>query len=100
MEAEFIAASEAAKDTKYLNSTITYLIKSLDLEDSLIVIQKPITFCDKTATIQYCKYEAENIKNIYNDLKHTFLRELIEKRHIDVKHVSKNKNVADLLTKI
>ena len=99
MEAEFIAASEAAKDTKYLNSTITYLIKSLDLEDSPILIQKPLMFCDNTATVQYCKHQAENVKNRHIDLKYKFVRELIENDHLDVKHVSTNENLADLLTK-
>ena len=56
-------------------------------------------FCDNTATIQYCKHQAGNVKNRHIGLKYKFVRELIENGYIDVKHVSTNENLADLLTK-
>ena len=40
--------------------------------------------CNNTATSQYCKYEAENVKNPHIDLKYKFVRELIENGYIDV----------------
>ena len=67
MEAEFIAVTEASKDTKYIYSTLKFLVQSLKFNNT-INLPKPILSCDNNAEIHFTKFKAENVKNRYIDI--------------------------------
>ena len=99
MEAEYIAAAEAAKDTKYISTTVQKLLQFLNDSSIAECFRKPILFCDNTATIQFCKHQAENVKNRHIDVKYKFVRELYDENWFDIKYVNTKENLADILTK-
>ena len=68
MASEFIAASEAAKDTKYFLSTIEQVLSAINFNKSENFFQKSILFCNNTTAIQFIKNPVESIKNQYIDL--------------------------------
>lgn len=97
MEAEFITASEAVKDLKFLHTWLLEIKKILPLDDSLI--QRPILLCDNTAAIAFTKDKADNILNRHVDLKYKFIRDWYQQGFLDIQHVKSKDNYADLLTK-
>lgn len=96
-EAEFIAASEAVKDFKFLHTALQEIKKTLILDDSLI--QNPPLFCDNTAAIAFTKEKADNIRNRYVDLKYKFIRDWYQHGLFNIQYVKSKENYADLLTK-
>ena len=58
MEAEFIAVTEASKDSKYVCSTLKFLVQSLKL-NNIINLPKAILFCDDNAAVHFTKFKAE-----------------------------------------
>ena len=49
--------------------------------------------------IQFCKHQAENVKNRHIDVKYKFVRELYDENWFDRKYVNTKENLADILTK-
>ena len=51
VESEFIAASGAAKDMKYICATLKQVLNALSLNQRAMALPKPILFYDNAATI-------------------------------------------------
>ena len=96
MEAEYVAAGEAAKELKYLTMTLTEVHKSLNLN---IPILKPLLYMDNTAAISFITKPATNISTRYIDLDYHFVRDYYESGEFEIKHVPSKLNLADILTK-
>ena len=99
MEAEFIAASEAAKELKFLKACLDEISVALNFKEIPVVIQRPILMCDNTAAIHFIKNKAENIRNRHIDMKYKFVCDLYESGVFSVNYVSVKDNLADMLTK-
>ena len=121
MEAEFIAVTETAKNTKCVYSTLKFLVQSVKLNNiinlpkpilfcdkflvqsvklnNIINLPKPILFCDNSAAIQFTKFKAGNVRTRYIDIKYKFVHELYNNGWFDILHISTKENVVDLLTK-
>ncbi|PKU86380.1 Retrovirus-related Pol polyprotein from transposon TNT 1-94 [Dendrobium catenatum] len=93
MEAEYVAAAEAAKEAVWLRNFLIELEVVPNLE-------KPLTlFCDNSAAISNTK-EARNhkrAKHIY--IKYHLIREIVKEGKVSVQKITSQENIADPFTK-
>ncbi|KAJ1577101.1 hypothetical protein NDA12_002156 [Ustilago hordei] len=90
MEAEFIAASEAAREALFFS----YLLR--DLEVGTI---QPTLHTDSQGCIQVSKDPAKHWKLKHIDTRYHFVRDHIQDGEIAIEFVGTVNNVADILTK-
>jgi hypothetical protein len=57
------------------------------------------TFCDNQGTIATTQDPQNHSRMKHIDIRYHFIRDCVQKRSIDVMYISKDENVADLLTK-
>jgi len=90
-ESEYVAAASAAKEIIWLRK----LLKDIDCEMSA-----PTTlFVDNLSTVKLIKNPEFHKRTKHIDIKYHFIREKVVNQEIDVKHISSEKQMADLLTK-
>lgn len=90
-EAEYMAASQAAKEALFLINVLT------ELEED---VQTPVTLnCDNVGAIELSKNQGYHPRTKHIDIRHHFLRELVEDQRIQLRHVSTKDMLADILTK-
>lgn len=96
MESEFIAMTEATKETIWFNRIL------FECFDKKIIPGKcnnPILFVDNMATIDFVKSPIENYRSKHIDVKLFFVRELVYKNTFDLKYIRSRENLADIFTK-
>jgi hypothetical protein len=89
-EAEFMAASEAAKEIIWL-SRLFAEITSLS--------EVPVLFMDNLSAVKLSKNPAFHKRSKHIEVRHYFVREKIEERKLVVEHVPGTEQIADILTK-
>lgn len=89
-EAEYIAASEAAKDVVWLNR----FFNELDLLDAV-----PVLRVDHSSAIKLAKNPIFHNRTKHIDVRAHFIREKIVREELEVKHIAGVDQVADILTK-
>jgi hypothetical protein len=90
-EAEYIASTHAAKEVLWMRS----------LAKELGFAQKDPTpvYCDNQGTIA-CTHDPQHHSRMKHiDIRYHFVRDCVQKKLIDVMHISGTDNVSDLLTK-
>ena len=90
-EAEYIAAATAAKQGMWLSRLLGNLINQ---EPEEVVLN-----IDNKSTIFLCKNPVHHDRSKHIDTKYHYIRECVEKKRIDVKHVCTDDQLADILTK-
>ena len=92
-EAEYIAASDVAKEALWIQKFITELgvIPSIELAIPL--------FCDNNGAIALAKQQRSHQKSKHIERRYHIIRELIGKGDVFVQKVASADNVADPLTK-
>lgn len=93
MEAEYMALSEATKETIYLRNLLQH-IKAYSLSQNATEI-----YCDNQSAIELCKNSVYHARSKHIDIKYHFSREAQERGDIVVKYISTNVMPADILTK-
>ena len=90
-ESEYVALGEAAREAIYLRM----LLKDLGQEQ----IEPTVIFEDNVAAEKLCKNNVHHSRTKHIDIKHHFIREIVEQKQIEIKHLASSEMLADLLTK-
>ena len=90
-ESEYVALGEAAREAIYLRM----LLKDLGQEQT----EPTVIYEDNIAAEKLCKNNVHHSRTKHIDIKHHFIREIVEEKHIEIKHLASTEMLADLLTK-
>ena len=91
MEAEYIAASKAAKKA--------FWYKKFATEIGVMPSDAIPLYCDNNGTIALAKELRSHQKSMHIKRLHLLIRDYLEKGYVEVKRVDSTDNVADPLTK-
>ncbi len=89
-EAEFIAASEAAKETIWLKRL---------LSEVTTLVTTPVLMVDNMSAIKLVKNPVFHKRSKHIEVRHYFVREKVDEGQLVVEHVPGDSQVADILTK-
>ena len=93
MEAEYIAASEAAKEAVWLKNFL------LDLE-VVPLTQSTITlYCDNSGAVANSKEPRSHKRGKHIERKYHLIREIVGRGDVKVSQIASNDNLADLVIK-
>ena len=93
MEAEYVAASEAAKEAVWLRKFLS------DLE-VVPNIDKPLTlFCDNSGAVANSKEPRSHKRSKHIHRKYHVIRDFVKKQEVLVMKIASENNLADLFTK-
>ena len=93
MEAEYVAAAEAAKEAVWLRKFLLEL-------GVVSAAEKPIVMhCDNTGAIAQCKEPRNHKKGKHIQRKYHLIREFIQNGEIVVEQIASANNLADPFTK-
>ncbi|SOV05945.1 uncharacterized protein UDID_19078 [Ustilago sp. UG-2017a] len=90
VEAEFVAATEAAREILFFK----HLFKTVGIDVSI-----PTIFSDNTGTIQVSKDPTQHWKLKHIDTKYHFIRDNVQDGKVKSKYINTADNLADLFTK-
>ncbi|SOV04531.1 uncharacterized protein UDID_17116 [Ustilago sp. UG-2017a] len=90
VEAEFVAASEAVRETLFFS----YLLRDLEIMDVW-----PLLYTDSQGCIQVSKDPAKHWKLKHIDTQYHFVCDHVQEGDVAIKYVRTANNVADVLTK-
>ncbi|KAJ1588354.1 hypothetical protein NDA12_006582 [Ustilago hordei] len=90
VEAEFVAATEAAREVLFFK----HLFKAVGIDVGI-----PTIFSDNTGTIQVSKDPAQHWKLKHIDTKYHFIRDNVQDGKVRIKYINTADNLADLFTK-
>lgn len=91
VEAEFVAATEAAQEVLFSK----HLFKAIRIDVGI-----PTIFSDNTGTIQVSKDPAQHWKLKHIDTKYHFIRDNVQDGKVRIKYINTADNLADLFTKL
>ena len=89
-EAEYIAISEVAKDVQWLRQFM----------EELLITSKPTIFTDNEAALKLTKTQTFHQRSRHIEHRHHYIRELVDRKLIQVKGIPGKENPADIMTKI
>ena len=94
MESEFIALAVEGKEAEWLTNML------LDIELWPQPIPTISMYCNSETTLGRAYRKMYNGKSRHINLRHDYIRQLIEFGTISIVYVSSNSNLSDLLTKV
>ena len=89
-EAEYIAAGSCCTQLLWMKQM---------LHDYGIDQDTMIVFCDNTSAINISKNPVQHSRTKHIDIRHHFIRELVEQKIVSVEYVPTENQLADILTK-
>ena len=92
-EAEYITASEAAKEAVWMKKFITGLGVVLEIEQPVLL------YCDNTEAVAQAKESRSHHKSKHILRWFHLVWEIVERRDVIVERVDTKNNIADLFTK-
>lgn len=92
VEAEYMAASLAAKELMWLQELLKEVLNTCD-------VQVPILYIDNAGAEMLAKNSAMSEKTKHIRYTYHFLRECVRDKVIDIRHVASAENPADMMTK-
>ena len=92
-EAEYIALSDAAKETVYLRSFLSELGCLNPNSKSTVV------YCDNQGAQKLMRNPVHHARTKHVDIRHHYVREVFERGELNVEYISTNEMIADILTK-
>ena len=90
VEAEFVAATEAAREVLFFK----HLFQAIGIDAGV-----PTIWSDNTGTIQVSKDPAQHWKLKHIDTKYNFIRDNVQDGQIQIRYISTASNLADIFTK-
>jgi histone deacetylase 1/2 len=90
-EAEYIAMAGCTQAIKWISNLFTELNIQLQLPS--------ILYCDNNAAIAITRNEGQHVKSKHIDIKYHVTRQEVFSRRIEVRRVTTEENLADILTK-
>lgn len=91
-EAEYVAMADTAKEILFLRNVWRFMLPKAGLPCVPL-------FEDNEGSIQIAKNPVSNSNSKHIDVRHHFLRELVERKELDIIHVASEYQHADFLTK-
>ena len=91
-QAEYVSRSDVAKDILFLRKGLRFMLPRAGMP--CIPLSE-----DNEGAIQIAKLPISNSNSKHIDVRHHFLRELVEKEEIEIIHVASQYQYADFLTK-
>ena len=91
-EAEYCAATEAGKHTKWITSLVSFLLPKIKLPPALL-------YEDNAACRSMVTCAQISGRNKHFELKQHFIRELYQQKILRLLEIPTNKQIADILTK-
>lgn len=92
-EAEYIALSEAAKEAVYLRT----FLKEIGCQDQ--VTGMTTIYCDNQSAQKLMKNPVYHSRSKHIDIRYHYVREIFQNGDIDVRYISTQEMIADVLTK-
>ena len=89
-EAEYIAAGSCCTQLLWMKQM---------LEDYGIVQDTLIVYCDNTSAINISKNPVQHSRTKHIDIRHHFIRELVENKSVVIEHVATDMQLADIFTR-
>ena len=90
-ESEYIALGEAAREAIYLRM----LLKDLGQEQT----EPTVIYEDNAAAEKLCKNNVLHSRTKHIDIRHHFIREIVQQGKIEIKHLASTDMLADIMTK-
>ena len=91
-QAEYVAMSDVAKEILFLRQVWRFMLPRVGMPCIPL-------FEDNEGAIQIAKHPISNSNSKHIDVRHHFLRELVERKEIEIIHVALQYQHADFLTK-
>jgi len=91
-QAEYVAMSDVAKEILFLRQVWRFMLPRVGMPCIPL-------FEDNEGAIQIAKHPISNSNSKHIDVRHHFLRELVERKEIEIIHVASQYQLADFLTK-
>lgn len=92
VEAEYMALSTTVQETLWLKN----LMNEIEADNNS---RTTTVYCDNQGAINLAKNNVTSARTKHIDVRHHFIRDHIEKKNIEVKYLSSEEMLADLLTK-
>lgn len=92
VEAEYMAITQAAKESRFLSS----IVNELDATEQQ---SRTIIECDNQGAIQIASNNGYSPRTKHIDIRFHYIREMIEKDLINLKYIRTDENIADIFTK-
>ncbi|WJX38809.1 hypothetical protein P8452_26432 [Trifolium repens] len=89
-EAEYIAAGSSCSQLVWMKQ----MLKEYDVEQDVITL-----YCDNLSAINISKNHVQHSKTKHIDIRHHFIRDLVENKVVTLEHVGTKEQVADIFTK-
>ncbi|CAM8982498.1 unnamed protein product [Rhodiola kirilowii] len=89
-EAEYIAARSCCTQMIWMKQ----MLEEYEVEKDAMTL-----YCDNMSAINISKNPVQHSRTKHIDIRHHFIRELVKKKVITLKHVSTEKHLADIFTK-
>ncbi|KAL1200824.1 Retrovirus-related Pol polyprotein from transposon TNT 1-94 [Cardamine amara subsp. amara] len=93
MEAEFMACSVSVQEAVWLRRFLQILNVTPNPSNPVMI------HCDNQACIAYMKDRKYHRRTKHIEIKHSFVRDIVAKKEVILKYISKHKMVADPFTK-
>ena len=90
VEAEYIVADSCCTQLLWMKQM---------LKDYGIVQDTLIVYCDNTSAINISKNLVQHFRTKHIDIRHHFIRELVENKSVVIEHVATDKQLTDIFTK-
>ncbi|CAM8965503.1 unnamed protein product [Rhodiola kirilowii] len=89
-EAEYIVAGSSCTQMLWMK----LMLEKYGVEQDVMTL-----YCDNMSAINISKNPVQHSRTKHIDIRHHFIRELVEKKVITLKHISTEKQLADIFTK-
>ncbi|KAK2385434.1 putative mitochondrial protein [Trifolium repens] len=89
-EAEYVAAGSSCTQLVWMKQ----MLKEYDVEQDVITL-----YCDNLSAINISKNPVQHSKTKHIDIRHHFIRDLVENKVVTLEHVGTKDQVADIFTK-
>ncbi|OIT20705.1 retrovirus-related pol polyprotein from transposon tnt 1-94 [Nicotiana attenuata] len=93
MEAEYVALASAAQEVVWLKKFLEHLLDIAENTEPVLV------YCDSEAAISSTKDPKFHCKTKHIDIKYNYAREMVRRKVVNVKYVSRKDMLANPLTK-
>ncbi|KAK2429756.1 putative mitochondrial protein [Trifolium repens] len=89
-EAEYIAAGSSCSQLVWMKQ----MLKEYDVEQNALTL-----YCDNMSAINISKNPVQHSKTKHIDIRHHYIRDLVENKIVTLEHVGTKEQVADIFTK-